>query len=132
MSFPGGLFYDEANQDRYIVNSGSAATVKRWKVGEANGTVVAGTVGSAGSSPTQLSSPMGITLDQWKNLYVADRTNNRVQLFCNGSLTGVTIAGASTGGSSLSTPFDVRLDSQLNLYVTENTGGNMVKRFDKL
>lgn len=100
-------------------------------MGETNGTVVAGTVGSAGSSATQLSSPMAITVDQWKNLYVADRTNNRVQLFCNGSLTGITIAGAGTGGSSLSAPYDVKLDSRMNLYVVENSGSS-VRRFGKL
>lgn len=115
----------------YISNSGSAsATVTKWHVGDLNGTTVAGTPATTGSSPTLLNSPMGITMDQWKNLYVADRTNNRVQLFCNGNLTGITIAGATTGGSSLSGPYDVKLDSQMNLYVAENSGST-VRRYAK-
>ena len=132
MSSPAGLYYDEANQDLYISNSGSTgATVVKWRVGSSTGTVLAGTAGSAGSTSTQLSAPMGITVDQWQNLYVADRTNNRIQVFFNGSSTGITIAGSGTGGTSLSAPYDVKLDSQLNLYVTENSGSR-VRRFRKL
>jgi DNA-binding beta-propeller fold protein YncE len=132
LSNPAGLIYDEANQDLYIANSGSTgATVIKWRVGASNGTFIAGISGNAGSNSSQLSSPMGIALDQWHNLYVADRTNNRVQFFCNGSSIGITIAGAGTGGSTLSAPYDVKLDSQLNLYVSENSGAR-VRKFTKL
>lgn len=129
LSFPAGIYFDEVNQDLYVANSGSAATVMKWRIGE-NGTIIAGTGGSAGSSATQLNSPMGITLDRWMNLYVADRTNNRVQLFCNGSLTGITIAGSGAGGSTLSGPYDVKLDSEMNLYVVENSG-HKISKFGK-
>lgn len=116
LSSPAGLYYDETNQDLYISNSGSTgSTVMRWHVGDSNGTVIAGLSGVSGSNSSELSSPMGITLDQWKNLYVADRSNNRIQLFCNGSSTGITIAGSGSGGSSMSAPYDVKLDSQMNL-----------------
>ena len=132
LSSPSGLYYDEANQDLYIANSGSTgATVMRWRVGALNGTVIAGIPGTTGSNSSQLNSPMAITRDQWNNTYVADRTNNRVQLFCSGSLTGITIAGATTGGTTLSAPYDVKLDSQLNLYVVENSASS-VRRFAKL
>ncbi|CAF0873093.1 unnamed protein product [Didymodactylos carnosus] len=105
----------KGTKNLYIANSGPVATVVKWRIGASTGTVVAGTVGVPGNSSTQLYSPMGITLDQWYNIYVADRTNNRVQLFCNGSSTGITIAGRGSGGSSISAPYDVKLDSQLNL-----------------
>ena len=55
--------------------------VKRWKVGETNGTVIAGTAGRSGSSATQLNTPMGITLDQWNNLYVTENTGSAVRRF---------------------------------------------------
>ncbi|CAF1393129.1 unnamed protein product [Rotaria sordida] len=90
-----------------------------------------GVANSSGSTSNQLNNPFGITLDQWYNIYVADRLNNRVQHFCNGNMTAITIAGSSTGGSSLSAPYDVKLDSQLNLYVTENSG-HRVSKFAKL
>lgn len=103
----------------------------RWRVGDSNGTVIAGVAGVPGNSSTLLKSPMGITVDQWSNLYVADRTNSRVQLFCSGSSTGITIAGAGAGGTTITAPYDVKLDSQLNLYVADNSGSR-VSKFLKL
>ncbi|CAF3946015.1 unnamed protein product [Adineta steineri] len=132
LASPAGLVYDEANQDLYIANSATAtSTVMKWHVGSSSGTVIAGTAGSPGSSATQLSSPMGIALDPWNNLYVADRSNNRVQFFCNGNTTGITIAGTGAGGTTLSAPYDVKLDSKLNLYVSLNSGAR-VRQFNKL
>ncbi|CAF4126992.1 unnamed protein product, partial [Adineta steineri] len=132
LASPAGLVYDETNQDLYIANSAtSTSTVMKWHVGDSSATVIAGTSGSPGNSTTQLNSPMGISLDQWKNLYVADRTNNRVQFFCSGSSTGITIAGTGSGGTNITAPYDVKLDSQLNLYVSENSGAR-VRKFAKL
>ncbi|CAF1278186.1 unnamed protein product [Adineta steineri] len=132
LASPAGLVYDETNQDLYIANSATAtSTVMKWHVGSSSGTVIAGTAGSPGSTATQLSSPMGIALDKWNNLYVADRTNNRVQLFCNGNTTGITIAGNGAGGTTLAAPYDVKLDSKLNLYVSVNSGAR-IRLFAKL
>ncbi|CAF1105306.1 unnamed protein product [Adineta steineri] len=132
LASPAGLVYDALNQDLYIANSAtSTSTVLKWHIGDHNATVVAGTPGSPGNSSTQLSSPMGIALDPWNNLYVADRSNNRVQLFCNGNTTGITIAGNGAGGTTLSAPYDVKLDSKLNLYVSLNSGAR-VRKFNKL
>ena len=130
LSSPSGLSYDEINQDLYIANSGSNIVLK-WHVNASTGDVVAGVAGTTGSSSTLLNFPLGITLDRWNNLYVVDRSNSRIQLFCHGNLTGIAIAGMSTGGSSLSIPYGIALDSQLNLYVSEN-GFWRVTRFTKL
>ncbi|CAF0904400.1 unnamed protein product [Rotaria sordida] len=127
LSAPSGIFFDETNQDLYIVN-GIANTVVKWRVGASNGTVLAGVPGSSGVSSTYLSFPVDLTLDRWNNIYVADRTNVRIQLFCNGSSTGITIAGS---GSSLILPYSVALDSQLNLYVSDNGAARIIK-FSKL
>jgi len=127
---PAGLYYDEVNQNLYISNA-AAYTVMRWRAGASNGTILAGVAGTSGSIPSELNTPTGITLDQWQNIYVNDRTNSRIQLFCNGSSTGITIAGSSTGGSSFSTPYDVKLDSRLNLYVVDNSANRVIK-FAKL
>ncbi|CAF1115764.1 unnamed protein product [Rotaria sordida] len=127
LSAPSGIFFDETNQDLYIVN-GIANTVVKWRVGASNGTVLAGVPGSSGASSTYLSFPVDLTLDRWNNIYVADRTNVRIQLFCNGSSTGITIAGS---GSSLILPYSVALDSQLNLYVSDNGAARIIK-FSKL
>lgn len=103
----------------------------RWRIGNSNGTVIAGVPGSPGVGANQLNFPTGITLDQWQNLYVNDRSNNRIQLFCNGNSTGITIAGNGAGGTIFSQPFDVKLDSELNLYVPDYVG-NRVYKFFKL
>ncbi len=130
LSAPAGLYYDEVNQNLYISNLGSHIVMK-WRVGASNGTIVAGLAGNLGSTSIQLNSPSGITLDQWQNIYVNDRGNTRIQLFCNGSSTGITIAGSGSGGASFSTPYDVKLDSHLNLYVVDFST-NYVMKFLKL
>lgn len=103
----------------------------RWHIGDSNGTVIAGVPGVSGSSATMLNYPYGITVDQWKNLYVADFSGSRVQLFCNGSSTGITIAGSGSGGTTVASPLDVKFDSQMNLYVSDFFGHRVLK-FDKL
>lgn len=130
LSSPAGLYYDESTQDLYIVNSASStSTVMKWTVGQSSGTIIAGNPARNGTNSSILSSPMGITLDPWKNMYVTDRVGGRVCLFCNGNTTGIVIAGAGTGGTSLSAPYDVKLDSQMNLYVTQNSGARLTKFF---
>lgn len=119
LSQPTGLYYDESNENLYIANSGASDNVIRWHIGDPNGTFIAGLPTSSGGNASQLLNPAGITLDQWQNLYVADRSNGRIQLFCNGSRTGITIAGRGTGATNFSNPYDVKLDSQLNLYVSD-------------
>ncbi|UJR06809.1 hypothetical protein I4U23_011096 [Adineta vaga] len=126
LSSPSGLFYDEINQDLYITNFQSN-TVMKWHVGASNGLVVAGIAGSSGSSSTLLNYPTDLKLDRWNNIYVADRSNSRIQLFCNGNLTGTTIAGSGSGGHILNGPYSVALDSQLNLYVAESTAARVTK-----
>ncbi len=103
----------------------------KWRANASNGTILAGLAGINGSNSSELTFPSGITLDQWQNLYVNDRSNFRIQLFCNGSSTGITIAGMGTGGSNFSLPYDIKLDSQLNLYVLDSSA-NRVMKFAKL
>jgi sugar lactone lactonase YvrE len=54
--------------------------VRRYRLGETNGIVVAGGNGG-GAQLSQLNNPEGLTFDRHGNLYVADRINNRVQRF---------------------------------------------------
>lgn len=132
LSAPAGLHFDEANQDLYIVNAfGNGATVMKWRIGSFHGTVVGGVSGFPGFNSTQLLNPMGVTVDQWKNVYVTDLSGAYVKLFCNGVREGIIIAGSSTGGTSISSPYDVKLDSQMNLYVALRTGYRVMK-FNKL
>ncbi|CAF1193529.1 unnamed protein product [Adineta ricciae] len=126
LSNPSGLVYDEENQDFYITNAVSNTVIK-WHNNALNGTFVAGISGTSGSSAILLSNPIDLKLDQWKNIYVLDNGNSRVQLFCNGDKTGITIVGNGSVSSNLQSPHSIALDSQLNLYVSENTGARITK-----
>ena len=105
----------ERNRQRYLPDS----------------TIVAGRIGSGGLGAGIPNLLTGVTLDQWKNLYINDRSNNRIQLVCNGSNgTAITIVGRSGTGTDFSIPYDVKLDSQLNLYVVDNNA-DVVFKFNK-
>ena len=85
---PSNLFVDN-NYNMYIADSGNHR-IQFWAAGATNGTTVAGTTSSSGNSATQLNSPADVFVDSSGNIYVADRTNNRIQFFRNGTTTGTT------------------------------------------
>ena len=66
------------------------------------------------------------------NMYVADTSNNRIQIFSLGQVEGRTIAGITSIAGSNSTllkgPYGITLDNQLNLYVADSLG-NRVQKF---
>jgi DNA-binding beta-propeller fold protein YncE len=51
--------------------------------------------GHAGSNMSQFNETFGIAVDSSDNIYVADRYNDRVQLWLNNALSGSTIARVS-------------------------------------
>ena len=94
--------------------------VMKWAPRATTGILAAGIGnGTAGSGANQLSSPLGIYVDQSLALYVADAYNNRVQRWSNGSLTGVTVAGSN---GQLLYPTDVTVDTYGTIYVWASGG----------
>ena len=82
-------------------------------------TIVAGT-GTAGSSSLMLDNPFGIFVNINLDLYVADYSNNRVQLFHEGQSNGITVAGITApGGFALNGPIAVVLDADSYLFITD-------------
>ena len=82
-------------------------------------TVAAGS-DCAGSTSNRLSNPWGIFVDFNLNLYVADFSNNRIQLFSSGQVTGTTVVGASAPGTiTLYGPTDVILDGDGYLFIVD-------------
>lgn len=109
------------SNDIYITNARSHSII-RWTPGASNGVFVAGTPGTSGATPTTLNFPMGIQLDNYLNVYVADGKNERIQMFCAGSDRAFTIAGTGSPGSSatqLRQPRGIAFDSARNLYVAD-------------
>ncbi|CAF1256478.1 unnamed protein product [Adineta steineri] len=78
---------------------------------------VAGISNTAGSTSTTLNGPVGIFVDNYLNLYVADYANSRIQKFASGQLNGTTI---STGAITLSYPTSIILDSGGFIFITDN------------
>jgi sugar lactone lactonase YvrE len=76
--------------------------------------------GTIGSDNGQFNSPQGIAVDGSGNVYVADRDNNRVQVF---SSTGTFVRAWGTAGSGdgqLYTPQGIAVDSIGNVYVADS------------
>ncbi|UJR18669.1 hypothetical protein I4U23_005577 [Adineta vaga] len=90
-------------------------------------TTVAGTTRQQESSNMQLSSPSGIFIDHYDNLFVADEGNDRIQkLSIKSKNIGFTIAGGNGRGSALNQlkePTHVYVDSVGSLFITDR--GNL-------
>jgi tripartite motif-containing protein 71 len=87
-------------------------------------TLVAGN-GSSGSSANTLSYPQGIFVDINLDLYVADCSNNRIQLFHFGQMNGITVVG--NGSITLNCPTGVALDADNYLYIVDNSNHRIIR-----
>ena len=67
-------------------------------MGATAGSMIAGQAnGTQGTTAYDLNLPSGIYIDSNDNVYIADRSNNRIQLWANGKSSGQTLAGSSIG-----------------------------------
>ena len=129
---PFAIYLDLTSNSLVIANRG-ANNIVRWVIGASTWTLLAGdSSGLSGSSSTLLDGPCGVTFDSMGNMFVADTSNHRIQLFTVGQINGTTIAG-TTGingntDSLLDTPYAVKVDKQNNLYVAD-TYNHRVQKF---
>ena len=102
-----GLFVDVNNQ-LYCSDYNLHQVLRQSLMDPSGGlTIVAGT-GDAGSTVETLNSPVGIFVTFGLDLYVADYSNHRVQLFRPGQRSGTTVAGyGSSGTTDLNEPSGV-------------------------
>ena len=95
--------------------------------GSSSWTGVAGIAGTPSSSSTYLYNPHGIFIDTNFDLYVADRTNNRIQLFNLGITTGITVVGSAAPGTiTLYYPTGVSLDADKYLFIVDQYNNRIV------
>ena len=66
--------------------------VKRWRIGESDGMIVAGNR-EGGSSLNQLNFPTYIFVDQNHSVYVSEQNNPRVTMWMDGAKEGIVVAG---------------------------------------
>ncbi|CAF2408543.1 unnamed protein product [Rotaria sp. Silwood2] len=95
--------------------------VRRYRMGENQGTVVAGGNG-AGNRLDQLNSPVYIFIDQDHSVYVSEYRNHRVTKWMEGAKQGIIVAGGHGQGNNLtqlSVPYGVIVDQSGTIYVTD-------------
>ncbi|MBT4127301.1 MAG: hypothetical protein HOE32_01460 [Nitrospina sp.] len=131
----GNLYISDRSNDRIRVVD------KKGVIRTYAGSGVAGFQGDAGPAlKAQLDKPFGIALDETKNLYIADRNNNRVRKV---SPDGIITTVAGDGGfffmgdngpayrASVAAPTGVALDSKGNLYIADRNN-NRVRVVDRM
>jgi sugar lactone lactonase YvrE len=106
--------------DLYVSNC-EKNEVRRWKIGETNGTLVAGGNG-AGKNLNQLNVPTYIFVDQDDSVYVSDHNNDRVMKWVKGAKEGIIVAGGQGEEESLTElyhPHGVIVDHLGHVYVAD-------------
>ena len=114
--------------------------VRRWRMGEANGTIVAGGNGQ-GRRLDQLDHPYWIFVDHDHSVYVSDWNNHRVMKWIKDSKEGIVVAGGEGEGTivlgghgqgaqsnQFNGPVALAFDRQKNFYVAD-WGNHRVMKF---
>ncbi|CAF1441125.1 unnamed protein product, partial [Rotaria sordida] len=95
---PYGLAMDD---QRYLyISDIDKHEVRRYQVGDKNGTIVAGGKGK-GAGLNQLYVPTYIFVDQQQTAYVSDNNNHRVMKWNKGAKEGIVVAGGQGYGNAL-------------------------------
>jgi sugar lactone lactonase YvrE len=95
--------------------------VRRWRIGESHGIVVAGGNGK-GVSLNQFNRPTYLFVDRDYSLYVSDHINHRIMKWKHGAKEGIVVAGGHGFGndlSQLSYPRGLILDQMNTIYVAD-------------
>ncbi|CAF3946608.1 unnamed protein product [Rotaria sp. Silwood1] len=114
-----GLAMDD--QRFLYVSDNKKHEVRRYRVGETNGTVVAGGHGE-GDRLDQLDSPGGLFVDRNYSVYVSDWKNHRVMKWVKDAKEGIIVAGGRGQGNDwtqLSSPEGLFVDSLGTIYVAD-------------
>ncbi|CAF1435728.1 unnamed protein product [Rotaria sordida] len=125
-----GLAMDD---QRYLYMSDTYKDeVRRYQIGDKNGTIVAGGNGN-GAGLNQLDFPIYIFVDQPQTVYVSDWNNHRVMKWNKGAKEGIVVAGGEGEGNALtqlSNPRGLFVDTLGTIYVADRSN-NRVMRWPK-
>ena len=121
------LFIDH-QQTLYCSQDKEHKIVKMSLTSGSNTPTIAAGNGTNGSEAHLLSSPKGIFVDKHVNLYVADFSNNRIQLFQSGELNATTVAGNGAPGTiTLNGPIAVTLDADGYLFISDYANNRIIR-----
>ncbi|CAF1065597.1 unnamed protein product [Rotaria sordida] len=125
-----GLAMDD---QRYLyISDTDKDEVKRYQIGDKNGTLVAGGNGK-GAGLNQLNHPTYIFVDQQQTVYVSDYYNNHVTKWNKGAKEGIVVAGGQGQGNALTQlyhPQGLFVDTLGTIYVADSSN-NRVMRWPK-
>ncbi|CAF3260341.1 unnamed protein product [Rotaria sp. Silwood2] len=103
--------------------------VREYRIGENQGTVVAGGNGE-GNCLDQLNNPTYIFVDRDHSVYVSDENNHRVMKWTKGAKQGIVVAGGQNEGSrltQLSNPYGIFVDHSGNVYVADYSNNRILR-----
>ncbi|CAF4027995.1 unnamed protein product [Rotaria sp. Silwood1] len=122
-----GLTMNE-NGSLYVVDN-EKHEVRRYRIGDTKGTVVAGGNGQ-GNRLNQLSQPHYVFVDRDHSVYVSDWENHRLMKWEEGAKQGIVVAGGQGYGNSLTQlnePEGVVVDQLGTVYVADS-GNHRIMR----
>ncbi|CAF4896254.1 unnamed protein product, partial [Rotaria sp. Silwood1] len=109
--------------------------VQKFLMGMSTGTTVAGQANATGGlTLNYLRGPLGIVVDEYSNIYVADRNNDRVVVWSDGALSGSLFAGTGTAGISmnqLSEPYGLARDSSSDTIYVADFKNHRIMRYSQ-
>jgi len=83
--------------------------------------------GEPGTGDGQFDDPVGITVDDSGNIYVADTNNDRVQIFDSAGAFQSKFGSSGTGDGQFNVPRHITLDSTSNIYVVDGDNHRIQK-----
>jgi sugar lactone lactonase YvrE len=117
------------NSGYLYISSWEKDEVRRWKIGDICGTLVAGGNGK-GNCLNQLNCPTFIFVDENDSVYVADKGNHRVMKWMKGEKEGIIVAGGQGQGNSLrqlSDPQGLLVDHLGTVYVADCSNNRIMR-----
>ncbi|CAF4059644.1 unnamed protein product, partial [Rotaria sordida] len=122
-----GLAMDD-QRDLYISDV-EKDEVRRYQIGNKNGTIVAGGNGE-GTGLNQLNSPTYIFLDQQQTVYVSDWDNHRVMKWNKGAKEGIIVSGGHGQGNALTQLSNLQglfVDTLGTIYVADSRNNRVMR-----
>ncbi|CAF4559677.1 unnamed protein product [Rotaria socialis] len=113
----------DMDDQRYLyVSNTEQHEVRRYQLGDKNGTLVAGGKGQ-GAALNQFNGPGCLFVDRQQNVYVSDNRNHRIMKWTKDATTGIVVAGGEGEGNALtqlSYPNGLFVDKFNTLYVADS------------
>ena len=122
-----GMVFAPQSSNQVYLSDTNQNGIYLWTFGAATPNL---TLTQVNSTRATLNQPWGLTQDRYSNLFVADRNNDRVVMFCANSTVGIPVVGETGTSPVTNAPMDVAFDSDSNLYVVLD--GNVVIKYTRI